>query len=293
MNKKADGFEGEKLYVVPPYMLDKLNMNPLTKNLYITDIGCFSHARHHFRERMHGCDSHIFIYCTSGKGWIRTKDGLTIDMTERGFAYIPRDMPHAYGADDRDPWTIYWFHLKGDQMDDFIALFEPFKTYISISASDGVKLLELFHQCYDLLLNKSYSIIHLVQVSQTVRYLLSFVVSVAFRKEDSTYQSHVDKATRYMSEQLESTVSLEQLSRHVQVSKQHLNLIFKQSTGYSPVDYYLRMKIQRASQLLDLTNASIKEVSIQLGFRDPYYFSRLFKKIMGCSPLEYRNNLKG
>ncbi|MEK5507747.1 helix-turn-helix domain-containing protein [Paenibacillus sp. FSL P4-0113] len=293
MNKKADGFEGEKLYVVPPYMLDKLNMNPLIKNLYITDIGCFSHARHHFRERMHGCDSHIFIYCTSGKGWIRTKDGLTIDMTERGFAYIPRDMPHAYGADDRDPWTIYWFHLKGDQMDDFIALFEPFKTYISISASDGVKLLELFHQCYDLLLNKSYSIIHLVQVSQTVRYLLSFVVSVAFRKEDSTYQSHVDKATRYMSEQLESTVSLEQLSRHVQVSKQHLNLIFKQSTGYSPVDYYLRMKIQRASQLLDLTNASIKEVSIQLGFRDPYYFSRLFKKIMGCSPLEYRNNLKG
>ncbi|KAF6573831.1 helix-turn-helix domain-containing protein [Paenibacillus polymyxa] len=293
MNKKADGFEGEKLYVVPPYILDKLNMNPLTKNLYITDIGCFSHARHHFRERMHGCDSHIFIYCTSGKGWIRTKDGLTIDMTERGFAYIPRDMPHAYGADDRDPWTIYWFHLKGDQMDDFIALFEPFKTYISISASDGVKLLELFHQCYDLLLNKSYSIIHLVQVSQTVRYLLSFVVSVAFRKEDSTYQSHVDKATRYMSEQLESTVSLEQLSRHVQVSKQHLNLIFKQSTGYSPVDYYLRMKIQRASQLLDLTNASIKEVSIQLGFRDPYYFSRLFKKIMGCSPLEYRNNLKG
>ncbi|MBO3282967.1 helix-turn-helix domain-containing protein [Paenibacillus sp. FSL M8-0228] len=293
MNKKADGFEGEKLYVVPPYILDKLNMNPLTKNLYITDIGCFSHARHHFRERMHGCDSHIFIYCTSGKGWIRTKDGLTIDMTERGFAYIPRDMPHAYGADHRDPWTIYWFHLKGDQMDDFIALFEPFKTYISISASDGVKLLELFHQCYDLLLNKSYSIIHLVQVSQTVRYLLSFVVSVAFRKEDSTYQSHVDKATRYMSEQLESTVSLEQLSRHVQVSKQHLNLIFKQSTGYSPVDYYLRMKIQRASQLLDLTNASIKEVSIQLGFRDPYYFSRLFKKIMGCSPLEYRNNLKG
>ncbi|KAF6609500.1 helix-turn-helix transcriptional regulator, partial [Paenibacillus sp. EKM208P] len=98
------------------------------------------------------------------------------------------------------------------------------------------------------------------------------------------YQSHVDKATRYMSEQLESTVSLEELSRHVQVSKQHLNLIFKQSTGYSPVDYYLRMKIQRASQLLDLTNASIKEISIQLGFRDPYYFSRLFKKIMGCSP---------
>lgn len=293
MNKKADGFEGEKLYVLPPYMLDKSNMNPLTKDLYITDIGCFSHARHHFRERMHGCDSHIFIYCTSGKGWIRTKDNLTIDMTERSFAYIPRDMPHAYGADDGDPWTIYWFHLKGDQADDFIALFEPFKTYISMASSDEVKLLELFHQCYDLLLNKSYSIIHLVQVSQTVRYLLSFVVSVAFRKEDSTYQSHVDKATRYMSEQLESTLSLEELSRHVQVSKQHLNLIFKQSTGYSPVDYYLRMKIQRASQLLDLTNASIKEISIQLGFRDPYYFSRLFKKIMGCSPLEYRNNLKG
>ncbi|AHM64302.1 helix-turn-helix domain-containing protein [Paenibacillus polymyxa] len=293
MTKKADDFERKKVYVLPPYMLRKLKMNPLTKDLYITDIGCFSHARHHFRERTNGCDSHIFIYCASGKGWIRTKDNQTIVLKERSFAYIPRDMPHAYGADDEDPWTIYWFHLKGDQMDDFMDLFEPFKMYISLAASDEIKLLELFHQCCALLLNKSYSMIHLVQVSQTIRYLLSFVVSVAARKEDSTYQSHVDKAIRYMGEQLESTVSLDELSQHVQVSKQHLNLIFKQSTGYSPVDYYLRMKIQRASQLLDLTNASIKEISIQLGFRDPYYFSRLFKKIMGCSPLAYRNNLKG
>ncbi|MGW9572304.1 AraC family transcriptional regulator, partial [Paenibacillus terrae] len=87
MNKKADGFEGEKLYVLPPYMLNKLQSNPLTRNLYITDIGCFSHARHHFRERTHGCDSHIFIYCARGKGWVRTEDNITISMTERSFAY--------------------------------------------------------------------------------------------------------------------------------------------------------------------------------------------------------------
>lgn len=116
MNKKADGFEGEKLYVLPPYMLDKLNMNPLTKNLYITDIGYFSHARHHFRERMHGCDSHIFIYCASGKGWIRTKDGLTIDMTERSFAYIPGTCRMLMGLTMEILGRFTGFILKGTKL---------------------------------------------------------------------------------------------------------------------------------------------------------------------------------
>jgi YesN/AraC family two-component response regulator len=54
------------------------------------------------------------------------------------------------------------------------------------------------------------------------------------------------------------------------------------------------MKIQRAGQLLDLTDYTVKEISSSLGIEDSYYyFSRLFKKINGCSPTEYRKRKKG
>ncbi|MGO4371793.1 helix-turn-helix domain-containing protein [Paenibacillus sp. MCAF20] len=285
MDQMTTSFDWEKLYVLPHYVLDEVKSHPLTREAYITDIGCFHQAHNHFRERPTGCDTYIFIYCAGGAGWVQTKDNERIRITERQFIFIPAGIPHAYGADDENPWTIYWFHLSGTQIADFLLLLdaEASPSLVILPARDETKFLELYHQCYDLLSSKSYSLVHLVEVSQTIRYLLSFVISIAARREDSKSQGHIEKAIRYLSEHLESSVTLDDIGRHVQVSKQHLNFMFKQSTGYSPVDYYLRMKIQRAGQMLDLSNASIKEISTMLGFKDPYYFSRLFKKMNGCS----------
>ena len=60
-----------------------------------------------------------------------------------------------------------------------------------------------------------------------------------------------------------------------------------------PIEYFLRLKIQKATQLLSLTGLSIKEVAASIGISDPYYFSRLFKKMTGSSPSAYRSIPKG
>lgn len=80
--------------------------------------------------------------------------------------------------------------------------------------------------------------------------------------------------------------------RDVRESNPFIHL-FKQVTGYSPIDYYMRLKIQRACQYLDLTDYSVKEISKNVGIEDPYYFSRMFSKIMGQSPSDYRKRQKG
>ncbi|MDQ0897898.1 AraC family transcriptional regulator [Paenibacillus sp. V4I7] len=59
------------------------------------------------------------------------------------------------------------------------------------------------------------------------------------------------------------------------------------------MEYFLRLKIQKASQMLDLTALAIKEIGNAIGITDAYYFSRLFKKMMGVSPTEYRKIPKG
>lgn len=62
----------------------------------------------------------------------------------------------------------------------------------------------------------------------------------------------------------------------------------KQKTGHSPIDYFFQMKMQKASQQLDFTNRSVKDIAMSMGFDDPYYFSKRFKKITGMSPRKYR-----
>jgi AraC-like DNA-binding protein len=75
----------------------------------------------------------------------------------------------------------------------------------------------------------------------------------------------------------------------VRFSYSHLTYLFKHSTGYAPIEFFLRTKNQAAARDLYFSNLPIKDIALTYGIEDPYYFSRLFKKIMGISPSEYRN----
>ncbi|OMF38672.1 AraC family transcriptional regulator [Paenibacillus sp. FSL H8-0548] len=293
MLKKADGFNSEKIIVLPHYQLNEIVDHPIISQLYITDIGYYPRATNHFRERPDGCDSYIFIYCASGQGWIEIDKQERFSVMEQSFAFIPADTPHAYGADENNPWSIYWFHLKGSQVAELMESYGPYDGPLQLALSDAEKILELFHQCYDLLSSKAYSAAHQIHISHTMRYMLSFIGLIPRRKQEEKTLAYIEQAILYMQERLEMNLTLESLVAYTNISKQHLNHLFKQATGSAPIDYYLRLKMQRACQLLDLTDKSIKEISLSVGLSDPYYFSRLFKKIIGASPSEYRSKLKG
>jgi len=64
--------------------------------------------------------------------------------------------------------------------------------------------------------------------------------------------------------------------------------LFKQKTGYPPIDYFIQMKMQKATQQLDFSDRSIKDIALSMGFDDPYYFSKRFRKVIGVSPQKYR-----
>ncbi|BBI32681.1 transcriptional regulator [Cohnella abietis] len=292
MLKKAEGFDSEKIIVLPPYLVSEMLTHPLIRPLYITDIGYFPHANHHYRERPDGCDSSIVIYCIGGEGWVTIGD-IKYSLLEGDLVIIPAKTPHSYGADEVNPWSIFWFHLKGEMMVYYLEELVNDHGPLNLSHGDAEKFINLFHQIYDTLTAKSYSIPHLVHVSQTTAYMLSLLVLIPARKDEERKRRHIENAMQYLVEKLEHTLTLEELAHHARISKQHLNVLFKSATGFAPIDYYHRMKMRRACQLLDLTDLSVKETCHSLGFKDPYYFSRLFKKIIGLSPSAYRSKLKG
>lgn len=295
--RKKDGFESQKLLVLPDYVLREIADNELIRPLYVTDIGYFPKARYHYRERRGGCDTWIFIFCAEGEGWyaVGSADSASSRPVASGsLLVLPPHVPHVYGASEHDPWSIYWFHLNGRHVSEFVRSFRFAESPLAVPRSAAVKLPDLFGQCYDLLAEKPYSLQHHIFAAQTIRYLLSLIGLAAEQvRREARGKHHLDRAIRYMAERLHTSVHLSELARHTGLSRQHLIHLFKKETGRPPIDYFLRMKMQRASELLDLTDLSVKAVAASLGMGDPYYFSRLFKKVMGVSPSEYRNIPKG
>ena len=110
-----------------------------------------------------------------------------------------------------------------------------------------------------------------------------------FDQAGNSKKDVVDEAIQYMQENLHANLSLQDLCNFSHYSPSRFSNLFRQKTGYAPIDYFIQLKMQKASQLLDFTDRSIKEVAAHFGFDDPYYFSRRFRKVVGVSPKNYRS----
>ncbi len=286
--QKAEGFEGQRIIVFPDALLEDVACHPLIRPLYITDIGSFPHAQYHYRERLDGCSAYVFIYCVGGEGWAIIEQSNKILVYKNTMLIIPVNTPHRYGADEENPWSIYWFHLKGEAVEQFVQGFDLYNFTMYISTTQTIRIIDLFDQCYETLLYKGYSFKHYLYVSQMIRYVLGIMTLQDGPHQDKRKNEYVERSIRYMIEHVQSSLTLDELASHVGLSKPHFVHLFKQVTQHSPIDYYLRLKIQRSCHYLDLTDYSVKVISKSIGFQDPYYFSRVFHKIMGQSPSDYR-----
>ncbi|WP_240343012.1 AraC family transcriptional regulator [Paenibacillus sp. ALJ109b] len=83
-------------------------------------------------------------------------------------------------------------------------------------------------------------------------------------------------------------ITLELLSENLNYSVPHLSSYFKSRTGLSPIDYLIKVRIEKTVALLLETDATLKEIASSVGYQDPYYLGRLFKKYKGVSPSHFR-----
>ncbi|MFD2615418.1 response regulator [Paenibacillus gansuensis] len=99
----------------------------------------------------------------------------------------------------------------------------------------------------------------------------------------------IDKAIDFIAANYTHELTLQQAADHVHMSKNYFCLLFKKFTGQNFIDYVIRLRIAKAKELLTVPGLKIYEVAEGSGFGDVKYFSKLFKKMTGCSPVEYRD----
>lgn len=111
---------------------------------------------------------------------------------------------------------------------------------------------------------------------------------VANKTEKQT-ESVTHKAKNYIDNNYANDISLDDVSREVDLSPYYFSKLFKEETGQNFVEYLTEKRINEAKRLMDTTDMSIKDIGVAVGYIDPNYFSRIFKKNAGLTPTEYKN----
>ena len=120
-------------------------------------------------------------------------------------------------------------------------------------------------------------------------------IAIEIRDEESDYQSGkvLRKALEYIDAQFDKeTLSLNSVAGEVGVSSNYLSTIFSQSMQKTFIEYVTTKRMEKAKKMLRSTDKSSGEIALEVGYKDPHYFSFVFKKTQGMSPREYRTGKK-
>ena len=292
MVKIKHGFAGQRLVVYPFYIVDQALHNPLVSDLVVHSMGYFPKAENHYINRASGCGEYILIYCTKGEGWF-ILDGKRHIVPENHFFVLPAERPHQYGSSEHAPWYIYWAHFKGTKAP-YVS--ERLQGVFPIDVDDNSRIsdrIAFFDELLNVLESETdESTVNYVNLSFS-HLIASFLYIPTYREAKITRHKaentvFISLATHLMNENIERKLTLKDFASYFGYSESYFYRLFFKETQYAPMNYFLRLKIERACQLLNSTNMKINQIALKLGFEDPYYFSRLFKKTVGISPKGYR-----
>ncbi len=284
IDKKQEGFEGQLLFRFTPDQIEQAKRDPVHRALYATDIGYYPHALNHFVSRSAGSKSNILIHCISGNGWFEIgRESYTV--CEGEFFVIPAGVSHKYGS--QKGWRIYWVHIEGEMAEQVLEKLAG-NTYAPKIEPQRELSIDLFRNLLKRLSLRLTSDT-LSYVNFSLWHLLGLYCLHETLSESKPYgHQGIQEVLIYMKEHVSDRLTLAEMAGYAQLSVSRFSKLFKEQTGHSPVDFYIRLKIHRAGQLLTSTSLKIQDIAERCGWDNPFYFSRSFHQITGYPPKVYR-----
>ncbi|MFD2613312.1 AraC family transcriptional regulator [Paenibacillus gansuensis] len=211
------------------------------------------------------------------------------------FFILPGDLVY-YQADYDDPWKYTWIAFRGAAAEELL-LGMDISVHRPVVTARNLRKMQLYFT----------RIIHTLQQGgnytdlEAGGYLRLLLGEYGASNGNSPQgavppatmiQQQVEQAIRWITLQYYQPISIENMAKTLGYHRTHLSKMFKQYTGLSPMNYLLKVRMERAQKLLG-ERLTIDQVASSVGFTDPLYFSKQFKKWNGCSPSEYRASLQG
>jgi len=282
------GFAGQRIVKLPEDVIRAAARQPLTKSLLASSAGYYPKAAGHLARRPVGTDETIFIYCTAGSGWCDML-GKHYKIKAGELLVLPANTVHSYGAEEKYPWSIRWFHAVGSQIPDFLETLGVTSEQPVVALGEDAMLDSLFEEVLTEL-ETGYTALNLIYAAQTAAHLLAAMIRRRHNHwtDAPDARQRVARSIELMRNHLDRPLKMVHLAGICGFSPPHFTSLFRAQTGFAPKDYFTRLKMHHASQLLNGTNLSVKEIASRLGYDDPLHFSRVFKQLNALSPTDHR-----
>ena len=281
---RPEGFPGQRLVIIPPAIAVSASRRPVTRDLCVTHIGAFAAAGGHYVERPHGTSQHILIVCVSGKGHA-TLNGREWNVRPGDLLFLPPREAHIYGADPRSPWTILWVHFRGERAGDYLSMLGVSRDQPVVSVSDTGPLSGAFEDAFHYV---TYGFGQAAMIGVATGFARMLGVARVLQKTSGSQPPKTEgrllQTLALLRESPEKSWTVENMAHEAGLSVPHFTELCRRQTGMPPLAYLIRLRLQRAMDLLQQGQYNVEEVARAVGYDDPFYFSRLFRKHLGMPP---------
>jgi AraC-like DNA-binding protein len=234
-------------------------------------------------------DSYKVHFIHKGTGIVRVSGETYMLTAGQAFFTFPGHLIF-YQADETDPWTYSWIGFRGEQADSIMSRTSltpalpvfPMDVRIMPNLYELLNLAVQEESSRDLRLNT----LLFDFLSTVIELAPAFKSALANRRNRDVYIHH---CLEFLHNHYGENILVQELASMIGLDRKYLSAIFKEATGQPPQQYLLTYRMERACELLKKGTFTVKEVARSVGYQDALVFSKMFKKLKGKSPMQYRN----
>ncbi len=228
-------------------------------------------------------DVYALHYIMRGKGTLKTRHTAFTLCAGESFILFPQTEIYYY-PDPADPWEYVWIEFKGNEAQRLLSMTELTRDKPTVARAP-VDLAPL----YRIMDNMEMQRYEKLRSGAKLRLLLSYYAEFFPKPAMISQPDYVRSAKAYIENNYwRLSVTVSDIVGAVNIERTYLFRLFKEATGRSVSAYLTAYRMERACELLRSSELAIKSVAYSVGYKDPLYFSRVFKKATSYTPMAYR-----
>ena len=235
-------------------------------------------------------EEYIIHFICEGKG-IYEVDGKTHHLKKGDFFVIPPKTEVYYRADEKEPWDYLWVGFQGVKATTYLKNAGIDETHRTGHYSNTSYILACIQQ---MMLARTLTYHNELKRQAALLQILAALIEVHHdtlsdeEQHEYPHRVYLQQALDYMNTHLHENIKISTLASHIGIDRSYLSNIFKSTLEISPQEYLLTLRMDKAADLLKNSDKKINLIACEVGYSDPLTFTKMFKKVKGMAPSEWR-----
>lgn len=254
--------------------------------LFLQETGTLSALKPHTSSRSN-LNSYLYFTVISGCGNLTYGD-RKYELKAGDSVFLDCTMPYAHTT-KQDLWTLSWCHFNGPEMTHIYEKYRARGGKVVFKSQMTEQYLAILSELKRVAISDSY--VRDMKINALLSEMLVLLMEDSWNPENNAVKgkrARVIGVREFIDGNYETDITLEELATRFFINKTYLSEMFKEQYGMTLKDYLVSVRITEAKRLLRFTNKTTEEIATMVGINGAAYFSRIFKRVEGVTPTEYR-----